>query len=56
MFYKNRYVSLKFMFSPFPVQEIPANIGSCETETAFFVSLLAITNPPAQCARMLDRH
>jgi hypothetical protein len=45
MFYKKRYVSLKFMFSPFPVQEIPATIGSSETETALFVSLLEMTGP-----------
>jgi hypothetical protein len=48
MFYKNRYVSLKFMFSRFPVQEIPANIGACETETAVFVSLLEIADRRAQ--------
>jgi hypothetical protein len=56
MFYKKRYVSLKFMFSPFPDQEIPATIGSSETETAFFVSLLEMTGRPVQRTRTLDSH
>jgi hypothetical protein len=54
MFYKKRYVSLKFMAIPFPVQEIPATIGSSETETAFFVSLLEMTAQRVQRTRTLD--
>jgi hypothetical protein len=44
------------MFSPFPVQEIPATIGSSETETAVFVSLLEMTRRPARRTRTPDSH